>query len=106
MSQPKVLFLADVINADPASKTHHDEAAAELRRLHAENKLLHERHHFDNGVLKELLEAYRKMRNSAAGYSNFCDDNANTRRCERDFVAAEALYRAAIQAALKEKNHD
>jgi hypothetical protein len=57
MSQPKVLFLADVIKADPASKTHHDEAAAELRRLHAENKLLHERHHFDNGVLKELLEA-------------------------------------------------
>jgi hypothetical protein len=57
MSQPKALFLADVIKADPASKTHHDEAAAELRRLHAENKLLHERHHFDNGVLKELLEA-------------------------------------------------
>jgi hypothetical protein len=57
MSQPKALFLADVIEADPASKTHHDEAAAELRRLHAENKLLHERHHFDNGVLKELLEA-------------------------------------------------
>jgi hypothetical protein len=34
MSQPKALFLADVIKADPASKTHHDEAAAELRRLH------------------------------------------------------------------------
>jgi hypothetical protein len=79
------------------------EAAAELRRLVAENKLLHERHHFDNGVLKELLEAYRKMRNSAAGYSNFCDDNANTRRCERDFVAAEALYRAAIAKAEEQK---
>ena len=37
MSQPKALFLADVIKADPASKTHHDEAAAELRRLHALN---------------------------------------------------------------------
>jgi len=35
--QPKALFLADVINADPASKTHHDEAAAELRRLVAAN---------------------------------------------------------------------
>jgi hypothetical protein len=35
MSQPKALFLADVIKADPASKTHHDEAAAELRRLSA-----------------------------------------------------------------------
>jgi len=37
MSQPKPLFLADVIKADPASKAHHDEAAAELRRLHALN---------------------------------------------------------------------
>jgi hypothetical protein len=35
--QPKALFLADVIKADPASKTHHDEAAAELRRLVAAN---------------------------------------------------------------------
>ncbi len=59
--QPKALFLADVIEADPASKTHHDEAAAELRRLHAENALLHERHHFDNGVLKELLEALKNL---------------------------------------------
>jgi hypothetical protein len=42
MSQPKALFLADVIKADPASKTHHDEAAAELRRLHAENERLHQ----------------------------------------------------------------
>jgi len=67
MSQPKALFLADVIEADPASKTHHDEAAAELRRLHAENELLHERHHFDNGVLKELLEAL-KLAQSIIGH--------------------------------------
>ena len=43
--QPNALFLADVIKADPASKAHHDEAAAELRRLHAVNQ--------------ELLEALR-----------------------------------------------
>jgi hypothetical protein len=36
----KALFLADVIKADPASKTHHDEAAAELRCLHAVNQEL------------------------------------------------------------------
>jgi hypothetical protein len=47
MSQPKALFLADVIKADPASKTHHDEAAAELRRLHALNG--------------ELLEALKRI---------------------------------------------
>lgn len=40
MSQPKALFLADVIKADPASKTHHDEAAAELRWLVAVNQEL------------------------------------------------------------------
>jgi hypothetical protein len=40
MSQPKALFLADVIKADPASKTHHYEAAAELRRLHDETLML------------------------------------------------------------------
>ena len=55
MSQPKALFLADVIEADPASKTHHDEAAAELRRLHAENG--------------ELLEALKKMRDAFLGSS-------------------------------------
>jgi hypothetical protein len=38
-----------------------EETAAELRRLVAENALLHERHHFDNGVLKELLEALRSL---------------------------------------------
>ena len=43
----KALFLADVIKADPASKTHHDEAAAELRRLHALN-----------GELLEALKFY------------------------------------------------
>jgi len=41
------------------------EAAAELRRLYAENALLHERHHFDNGVLKELLGAMISFTNSA-----------------------------------------
>jgi hypothetical protein len=34
-AQPKALFLADVIEADPTSAAHHDEAAAELRRLTA-----------------------------------------------------------------------
>ncbi len=34
-------------------------SARELRRLEAENALLHERHHFNNGVLKELLVALK-----------------------------------------------
>ena len=34
---PAAIYLADVIKNDPASKAHHDAAAAELRRLHALN---------------------------------------------------------------------
>ena len=60
-----------------------DEAAAELRRLAAENAA--------------LRQAYRVMKNSAAGYSNFCDESASTRRCDREFTEAEELFRAAMQ---------
>ena len=35
-TQPKALFLADVIDNDPRSKAHHDATAAELRRQHEE----------------------------------------------------------------------
>lgn len=40
-----------------------------------------------------LRKAYWKMRNCAAGYSNFCEESANTRRCEREFEEAEAIFR-------------
>lgn len=48
-----------------------------------------------------LKTAYRKMRNSAAGYSNYCEEGANTRRCDREYEEAEGLFRAikAAQAA-------
>jgi hypothetical protein len=60
--QPTALRLADEL-ADYTGFTvvGMDQAAAELRRLHAENVLLHERHHFDNGVLAELLEALKRL---------------------------------------------
>lgn len=51
-----------------------------LQRLQEENKL--------------LRSAYWKMRNAAAGYSNFCDENASTRRCDRDYEDAEDLFRS------------
>jgi hypothetical protein len=74
MSQPKALFLADVIKADPASKTHHDEAAAELRRLHAENA--------------ELLEALRTAADHLEGMPD-----------PEDVAACVAKARAAIARA-------
>lgn len=33
-TRPTAIFLAEVMENDPASKMHHDRAAAELRRLH------------------------------------------------------------------------
>lgn len=40
MDKPEALRMADLLEQDPRSKAHHDEAAAELRRLHAENASL------------------------------------------------------------------
>ena len=88
-TQPEALRLAiqlerewinDALNYDTAQN-----AWVELRRLHEVNQ--------------ELIKAYRKMCNSAAGYSNYCEDSASTRRCERDFEEAENIFRAAIAKA-------
>jgi hypothetical protein len=49
-TQPKALWLAYLLDVDPRSKAHHDEAAAELRRLHSVNAEL-------LGALKAILEA-------------------------------------------------
>lgn len=40
MTQPKAIFLAEVLEAEPRSAAHHDAAAAELRRLHAQRGAL------------------------------------------------------------------
>lgn len=50
-----------------------------------------------------LREAFMKMRNVAAGYSNCCEfDSANTRRLEREFEAADELSRSSGAMAAKE----
>ena len=81
-TQTEAERLADALQAEFPGYEVSDVAAAELRRLREENE--------------GLRKAYWKMRNSAAGYSNFCEDSASTRRCERDYEEGEALYRAAI----------
>jgi hypothetical protein len=63
--QPEAMRLADALETRAITFRDKAEAAAELRRLVAENALLHERHHFDNGVLKELLDAMISFTNSA-----------------------------------------
>lgn len=50
-----------------------------------------------------LRKAFMKMRNVAAGYSNCCEfDSANTRRLEREFEAADELFRSSAALAAKE----
>jgi hypothetical protein len=51
-----------------------NEAVAELRRLHAENVLLHERHHFDNGVLCELLQALKDATDAIELWGTYASD--------------------------------
>ena len=54
MTQPTALFLADVLANDPCSKAHHVEAAAELRRLHAERTAA-------DGVINDLAAKVRGL---------------------------------------------
>lgn len=77
-------YMDDALN-DPNNVA--DAVSAELRRLSAVET-----------QRDALLEAYRKMKNVAAGYSNLCDDSASTSKLEREFEAADAIARAAIKA--------
>lgn len=71
------------------SQSHGITALAEIERLRAE--------------VDSLRKAFMKMRNVAAGYSNCCEfDSANTRRLEREFEAADELFRSSAALAAKE----
>lgn len=52
---------------------------------------------------KRLREAFLNIRNVAAGYSNFCEENASTRRLEREFEASDKLYRSIDAATVGSK---
>ena len=99
--QPKALRLAEYMDAplnNPADVA--DAAAAELRRLHAENVLLHERHHFDNGVLAELLQALKDATDAIEHWGTYATDYFQKKwDLQRDINAARAaIARAEGQA--------
>ena len=52
-------------------------------------------------VKRDIVKAYYKMYNAAAGYSNYCEDSASVRRCERDFDEGHKLFIAAMAAGEK-----
>ena len=59
-------------------------------------------------AVAELIEAadkakraYWLARNSAAGLTNYCEESASTRHCERELAEAERIYReSGFDAAL------
>lgn len=58
MDKPEALFLADELEAPLGTVIGAElyrRAAEELRRLHAENAVLHDRHHDGNVILTQML---------------------------------------------------
>lgn len=55
MTQPTSLFLADILEDAGKPADIAEKCAAELRRLHAENQRLHQRHHDDNVEYMRVL---------------------------------------------------
>jgi hypothetical protein len=94
--QPKALFLADVINADPASKTHHDEAAAELRRLHGLDFALRDCELALQKMATKYMDAVDQRDALLEALKNYVDG------CSLGVNAAE-VARAAIAKAEGEK---
>lgn len=97
-AQPKALFLADVIETDPTSAAHHDEAAAELRHLH--------------GMVKRLSATCDELEDAlAAGCDEGRDqlwESGGAAGCSRALSAEfqrdallEALKAAVVRAELR-----
>jgi hypothetical protein len=76
--KPEALLLADALanlrRWHELTDDECDKAADQLRRLHAENVLLHERHHFDNGVLCELLQALKDATDAIEHWGTYATD--------------------------------
>jgi len=92
MSQPKALYLADVLKSDPCSKAHHDAAAAELRRLYDETRMLENGCESACGIIDEQDKKLAKL--EALNVELFAALN-NIEVSTHDAMTA-ALARAAI----------
>ena len=44
-------------------------------------------------TIEKLRRAYCLARNAAAGLSNYCEESASTRACEKELAQAEEIYR-------------
>ena len=56
-------------------------------------------------AIKILEKAYLKARNSAAGLTNYCEESASVRHCEKELEEAETLFREYKQAVQADAQH-
>ena len=109
MNKPDALQLAEAMSFAFPGNLGIDKAAAELRRLHAENKVLHERHHDGNVILTQmlaqrdaLLEALRALvRNEGLDAYVYLDKGIGTETA----AGQRWLNARAAVAAVEENPH-
>jgi len=102
MTQPEALRLADALAAWEYTRTGLcGQAATELRRLHAENAMLHQRHHDDNveymRVLAQRAALLEALKEIAADYADRFDLDCPSTNPGIKSTIKQA--RAAIKAA-------
>ena len=96
-TQPEALRLADELDAAPYSSQCTNDAAAELRRLHEENRLLHERHHDDNVEYTRVLAQRDALLEAAQDIVDFIGGPVEAKRPDVFFLRINKA-RAAIKA--------
>ena len=97
MDKPEALWLAELFEADPNSKAHHDQAAAELRRLHAENEVLRQQHldaHRNSGTLMAALTEISMLTHLGGEVAEY-EDVVDAVRQMRDHLISEGWRQCA-----------
>lgn len=111
-NQPEALYLAEVIESDPQSKSHHDAAASCLRRQHAEieaaqqaqrdaeNELYRTmaRHAMAEAELKAEAGRWRSARDVFAKRMDRCKHDLRMLRNAVDAMMAPLGYHGTISA--------
>ena len=98
MTQPEALRLADYMDHplnDPNDVA--DAVSSELRRLHAENELLHKRHHDDNAQYTRVLAQRDALLEALRSIADCCDEE----HAARDYASRQAEIRGIARAAIK-----
>ena len=92
--QSEALRLADALAAPWLSQREVLEGAAELRRLHAENAMLHQRHHDDNVEYMRVLAQRDQLLEALKRYHSIIAANVVELDCDGAFEQSIAAINA------------